>query len=235
VNQQTSLSETPDLYGAYPKLSDQQIETLAAHGQRRPTESGEVLFRQGDPGCDFFVVLKGLVKIVDGSGSQQRLIAVHGPGRFLGELQLLTGQAVLFTAVAQDPGEVLAVAADDLRRLVAKDPALGDLILRAFLLRRSLLLDIGAGLRIIGSRYSPDSRRLREFAARNRIPHRWMDLEEDRSAEALLRELGVRPEETPVVILRGEQVMRNPSNADLARMLGLRSPVSRETPEGKPR
>ena len=110
----------------------------------------------------------------------ERLIAVHGPRRFLGELSLLTGQPAFFTAVVREPGEVLAVAASALRELVAEDPALGDLILRAFFVRRELLIGIGAGLRIIGSRYSPDTRRLREFAARNRLPHRWIDLEQRR-------------------------------------------------------
>ena len=79
-----------------------------------------------------------------------------------------------------------------LRELVAQDPALGDLILRAYLVRRSILIELGVGFRIIGSRFSPDTRRLREFAARNRLPHRWIDLENDPEAEALLRQLGRR-------------------------------------------
>jgi thioredoxin reductase (NADPH) len=89
-------------------------------------------------------------------------------------------------------------------------------------LRRSLLIGLGAGFRIIGSRFSPDTRRLRDFAARNRLPHSWVDLEEDPAAEALLRGLGVAPRDTPVVMLRGDRVLRNPSNIDLARVLGLR-------------
>jgi thioredoxin reductase (NADPH) len=80
----------------------------------------------------------------------------------------------------------------------------------------------------VGSRYSPDTRRLREFAARNRLPHRWIDLEEDREAEALLRELGISPQETPVVIW-SEHVLRNPSNAELARAIGLPAPGPAET------
>jgi len=81
----------------------------------------------------------------------------------------------------------------------------------------------------VGSRYSPDTRRLREFCARNRLPHRWIDLEEDKEAEALLRQLGVSPEETPVVIWRGEHLLRNPGNAELARVIGLRAPRSPES------
>jgi hypothetical protein len=94
-------------------------------------------------------------------------------------------------------------------------------ILRAFLARRSVLIGLGTGLRIIGSRYSLDTRRLGEFAARNRLPHRWIDLEHDTEAEALLRQAGISPHETPVVILRDQRVMRNPTTTDLARALGL--------------
>ena len=102
-------------------------------------------------------------------------------------------------------------------------PAFGDLVLRAFLLRRSILIGLGAGLRIVGSRYSPDARRLREFAARNRLPCRWLDLEADPAAEALLRQAGVTPDETPIVIAYG-RLLRNPSNAELAGAVGLPAP-----------
>jgi thioredoxin reductase (NADPH) len=218
------VEETPDVDGAFPRLSDEQIQVLAAPGRRWRTQAGEVLFAQGDPSYDFIIVAGGSVAIVDGVGEDARLIAVHGPGRFLGEIGLLTGQAAQFTAVVRQPGEVIAVPVDRLLDRCTEDPILGDLILKAYLLRRSMLIGLGTGLRIIGSRFSPDSHRLREFAIRNRLPHRWIDLEEDREAEALLRRLGVAPEETPVVVWRGSEVLRNPSNAELARLLGLRGP-----------
>ena len=223
------MVETPDINGAFPSLTDEQIETLAAYGQRRPTREGDLLFRQGDPECDFFVILAGRVAIVEGYGSDERVISVHGPGRFLGELNLLTGQAVFVTAVVREAGEVLAVPVPRLRELVTHDASLGDLILRAYLIRRSMLISLGAGLRIVGSRYSPDTRRLREFIARNRLPHRWIDLEDDRQADALLAQLGVAPNETPVVILSGDKVLRNPSNAELARAIGLQVPGTRQS------
>jgi thioredoxin reductase (NADPH) len=218
------LRETPDLHGGYPRLSESQVAALEAAGQRRKQDVGEVLFHEGDrTGYDFFVVLDGRVAILEGYGApDERWIAIHGPGRFLGELSLLVGQPPFFSAVVQEPGEVLAVPVDQVRAIVAGDPALGDLILRAYLIRRSMLIELGVGLRIIGSRYSPDTRRLRDFAARNRLPHRWIHLEEDTSAEAMLQALGVAPEETPIVIWRGSEVMRNPSNAELAQAIGLR-------------
>ena len=220
---QEQLAETPDRYGAFPRLSDAQIETLARHGERQRVEPGEVLFREGDKRYDFFVVLDGKVMVVSGYGGEERMIAVHGPRRFLGELSLLTGQAAFFTAVVREPGEVLVVPVERLRALVTQDTVLGDIVLRAYLLRREMLIGLGAGFQIVGSRFSPDSRSLREFAARNRLPYRWIDLEEDEAAEALLNGLDVAPEETPVVIWRGNQVLRNPSNEELAQMIGLRA------------
>lgn len=216
--------ETPDLQGAFPRLSAEQIESLAVGGTRRATRPGEILYREGDPTCDFLVILDGLVDVVEGLGGGERVVAVHGPGRFLGELSLLTGQALFLSAVARDAGQVLAVPVERLRAIVGEDPALGDLILRAYLARRAFLLEVGAGLRIVGSRFSPATVRLRQFAARNRIPHRCIDLERDPEAESLLRELGVAPEETPVVIW-GATLLRNPDNAELARAIGLRAPA----------
>lgn len=218
------MQETPDLSGAYPRLDPEQIERLSGYGERMPTRHGQVLFRQGERDYDFFVVLEGKVGILDGDA----VIRVHGPGRFLGELSLLTGQAVLVSAVVDEPGAVLRVPVELLRRLVASDPVLGDLVLRAYFIRRSLLIEEGAGLRIIGSRFSPDTRRLRDFAARNRLPHRWIDLEEDQDADTALQRLYITPADTPVVILNGDQVLRNPSNAELARLLGLSAPAEQE-------
>jgi thioredoxin reductase (NADPH) len=219
------LVETQDRTGAFPRLNAGQIEALSRHGERRRTQAGDVLFREGDREYDFHVILEGMVAIVEGHGSpRERLIGVHGPGRFLGELNLLTGQASFLTAVVVEPGEVLVVPVARLRELVTQDSALGDLILRAFLLRRYVLIGLGTGFRIVGSRYDPDTRRLREFAARNRLPHHWIDLERDAEAEALLRELGVSPDETPVVIYGGHEVLRNPTTTELARLFGLPVP-----------
>ncbi|MEU6548649.1 cyclic nucleotide-binding domain-containing protein, partial [Streptomyces sp. NPDC046859] len=216
--------ETPDVYGAYPRLSEDQIARLAEHGQRRNTAANEVLIREGEPCETFYVVLSGSVAIVEDYGTpEEHVLRVHGPGRFIGELGLLNGQVAFYTAVTREPGEVLAVSMDQLRDLVTRDSDIGDLVLRACLGRRALLVGQGAGFRIIGSRYSPDTRRLREFAARNRLPYRWIDLETDQEAEQLLRRFGVSPAETPIVIWRDTTLLRNPSNAELARLIGLPS------------
>jgi thioredoxin reductase (NADPH) len=218
------ITETPDLQGAYPRLSDAQIAALTGQGDRRGTAPGEILFGEGERDCDFYVVLAGHVAYVEGRGTQEeRIISVHGRGRFLGELSLLTGEGSFYTALALDAGEVLAVPVTRLRELIGRDPVLGDLILRAYLLRRSILIELGAGLRVVGSKYSPDTRRVRDFAARNRIPVRWLDLEEDPSAEAMLTQLGLSPGDTPIVIVYG-RLLRNPSNSELADAVGLPAP-----------
>ncbi|TWH25185.1 thioredoxin reductase (NADPH) [Rhodococcus rhodochrous J45] len=218
--------ETPDAVGAFPRLTDAQVATLETGGTRRSVHAGEVLIRAGTRSSDFFVVLSGKVAIIDegAEDGERRILRLHGPGRFLGELGLLDGQVAFFTAEAIEDGEVLVVPAERVRELVAHDLVLSDLILRAYLVRRHLLIGLGSGFRIIGSCYSPDTLRLREFAMRNRLPHKWIDLEQDERAEQLLQSLGVAPEDTPVVIWHGEKVLRNPTNAELARIVGLPVP-----------
>jgi len=216
------FEETVDRNGAFPRLGDEQRARLHAVGEVRRVESGEVLFREGDPGYDFFLIESGAVTIVQGYGRENRVIAVQGPHRFLGEINLLTGSPPYLSAVVRDPGEVVQVSADRLRALVADNEELSNLILRAYLARREILIDIGAGVKLVGSRYSQCTRRLREFLARNRMPFQWMDLEDDEEADALLQALGISAAETPVVI-SGEDVLRNPSNAEVARLLGFGS------------
>jgi thioredoxin reductase (NADPH) len=226
----TVPDETPDRDDAFPRLSDEHLATLEATGRRQAVRAGDVLYRAGDRSNDFVAIVAGRVAIVDDFGSaDERVIGVHGARRFLGELNLITGEPVYLTAVVRAPGEVVVVDRDALQRVVAADQRLGDLILRAYLTRRAMLIGLGFGLRLIGSRLSPDSRRLREFLTRNRIPHTFVDLEADDQAEALLRGLCVSPGETPIVT-RGAEILRNPSNLELAEALRLRAKVSADRP-----
>jgi thioredoxin reductase (NADPH) len=216
------LSETPDVGGAYPRLSDEQIELLSRRGEERPVQPGDVLVAEGQRDRHFLVVLSGKVAVIEGYGTPKaRPVQVHGPHRFLDELGLLTGQPSFVSMVAGEPGRTLAVPLRRLHDLVREEPDLGNLILRSFLARRELLIGGITGMKIVGSRFSPDTRRLRELTARNRVPHTWIDLEEDPGAEELLRRLSISAKDTPVVIWR-DRVWRNPSNAELARVAGLR-------------
>jgi thioredoxin reductase (NADPH) len=225
------LAERTDRRGstaAFPTLTEGQLGVLARYGEARKIGRGEILFKEGDASYPFIVILEGEVEIVENFRGEARRIARHGAGRFLGEMNMFTGQAVYLTAVVREPGEAIFIPPERLREIVAEEPELSEIILRAFLERRSILAGIGTGLKVVGSRYSEDTLRLREFAARNGIPHLWIDLEQDEGAEALLREFGVGPAETPVVIWGGATVLRNPTNAELARAIGLNADVAPE-------
>ena len=181
-----------------------------------------MLFREGDEGYDFFTILSGTVALVDGHGTpDERELAVREEREFLGELNLLTGERVYVTAVVREPGAVIEVPAAEVQRIMGAEPQLSDLLLRAFLRRRARLTRQQSGVQLIGSRFSPDVRRLREFLIRNRQPYGFVDLEDDVSAETALRDLGLEPHETPVALVRGGGVLNNPSNAELAAALGL--------------
>jgi thioredoxin reductase (NADPH) len=220
------VEETFDRDGAFPRLTDEQLAILERAGERRQLAVGDLLFRSGDRSYDFFVVVNGRVAIVDDYGTpHESVIGVHGERRFLGELSLVTGEPAFLTAVVRAPGEAIVVPRDALPALVGANQQLGDLILSAFIARRSLLIGLGSGMRLIGSPLVADTRRLREFLTRNRIPHTFLDLETDTQAEKLLRVLSIAPKETPIVV-RGGKVLRNPSNIELADALNLRAPAS---------
>ncbi len=223
------MAEDPfDRDGAFPRLGEELITLLDAAGKRRALKIGEVLFSAGDRASEFFVVLRGRVAVIDGYGSAaEHVIGVHGDQRFVGELSLMTGQPSFLTAVVQEAGEAIVLSRDQLRAAISANQQLGDVILNAFIARRALLIGLGSGLRLIGSHLSPDSRRLREFLTRNRIPHSFLDLETDAQADLLLRELSIAPRETPLV-LRGSLALRNPTNREVAEALNLRTSTSSE-------
>ncbi len=219
------VPEPDNRNGAFPRLTDDQLRRFRAAGTSRQVQAGDVLFRDGDPDYNFFVIEEGAAVIVQGYQHENRIVAVHGAGRFLGEINLLTGSPPYLSAVVRDAGSVIEVPLSSLRALLESDEELSNLVLHAFMSRRSILIDLGAGVRVVGHRFSRDARRVREFLARNRMPYQWVDLERDSEAEATLQTLGIKPSQTPVVI--GSRVLRNPSNAEIAQLLGV---GSREPP-----
>jgi thioredoxin reductase (NADPH) len=204
---------------AFPELDAAQLAVLEPMGTRRTVTAGEYLYRTGDLRYDFFVVLSGSVEIVVDAAGGEEIVATHGPGRFLGELNLLTGQRVFVSARVAGDGQVLAIPREELRRLIATNPRLSDIILAAFLARRTALLTGAASaVRVIGSRYSPETAQVREFLVRSRIPHEWLDPEDDVEIEGLVQ--GVGPAELPVVVATGT-VLRRATPGALAEYLGL--------------
>ena len=206
---------------AFPELTNGQIEILRGFSTERWVDAGVVIYRQRAASFGLLVILDGRLAVVDDyGGARERLVVEYGPRRFVGEYNLLSEQAAYFTVVARERTHLLEVQPARLRELMARDEALSELILRALLRRRARLIGDHLGLRIIGSSYSADSRRLLEFTARNRVPHSWVDVERDAAAEDLLRDFAVAPAETPVVTW-GSLVLRNPTNAELAKVLGF--------------
>lgn len=206
---------------AAPTLGTADIELVATLGTRRQVAAGEYLYREGDITYDFFVLVSAAVDIILAVDGAEDVIAHHGPGRFLGELNMLTGLRVFVAARVVEAGEVIVVPRDRLRQLMATKPQLGDTILTAFVARRDLLMTGAApSIRVIGSQYSPDSLRVREFLARTRVPHEWLDPDGDVAVQDLLAHFGISPDEVPVVIATGS-VLRNPTPGELASYLGL--------------
>src|SRR4029078_9703771 len=169
---------------------------------------------------------EGAVEIVEQSRGTPRVVTVHEPGEFTGDVDTLSGRAALVTGRAIARGEVLEWTAAALRQAVDALPEIGEIVLKAFLTRRTLLLSEGfEGIKIVGSRFSPDAHRLRDFAARNAVPFTWIDLESDEQAETLLRQFGVPPSATPVVIGREGRYLTNPTVAELAHAAGLEAGI----------
>jgi thioredoxin reductase (NADPH) len=206
---------------AFPVLSDEQIQAFRRFGTERVAAAGEILYRQQDASFALLVILKGRIAVIDDfGGAHERVVVEHGPRMFTGGYNLLAGRASFFTGVAVEPTLLVEIQPGRLRELMAGEETLSELILHALLRRQALLIGEHLGLRIIGSSYSADARRLLEFTARNQIAHSWVDVEHDAAAEAMLRDFGVAPTDTPVVIW-GQRILKNPANAELARVLGF--------------
>ena len=208
--------------GRSPALDAGQLEVLRRYGTERDVAAGEVLFADGDETYDLIVMLDGTAEIIQGySRPGATLIARYSRSQFLGEIGMLTGQRAYLTAVATSAGRVLAVPVAQLRVVMASDPGLSDLILRTFLLRHSILMRRGAGLTLVGSRFDPDTRRLLEVLARNRLVSTWLDLEASPEAEAIVRGLDLAVADLPIVIVPGGPLLRNPGGRALLDALGI--------------
>jgi len=204
-----------------PTLGDGDISLIEELGVRRRVGAGEYLYREGDVSYDFFVLVTAEVDIVVGTGGAESVLAHHGPRRFLGELNMLSGLRVFVSARVSRSGEVVVVPRDRLRQLMAMSPRLGDTILAAFVARRALLLTGAApAIRVIGSRFSPESLRIREFLSRTRVPYEWLDPDRDSQVEGLIQGFGISVSELPVVVATGS-VLRTPTPGLLANYLGL--------------
>jgi thioredoxin reductase (NADPH) len=207
---------------AFPMLGSKELEALAQRGHPREVHSGEVLFEEGDRNRSFFAVLEGSIEIVGNSNGTPHVVTVHHAGQFSGDVDMLSGRAILVTGRAVEDGRVIELSNVELRRVVDELPELSEILVKAFLARRALLMgDDSVGVTIIGSRFSPDAHRLRDFAIRNGVPVRWIDLETDDEADALLRQFNIPASATPLVLGSDGAYWSNPSTTDFARCMGL--------------
>ena len=210
----------------FPRLTPAQVARVAAHGHTRPIHAGEVLFDAGDPAAPFVLVASGAVEAVRHSADGDSLITVHGPGQFTGEVSLLSGRRSLVRAQARTSGEAIELDRAQLLALVQTDSEIGEILMRAFILRRVELIARGFGDAIvIGSRYCAGTLRVKEFLTRNVHPFTYVDLDAEPDVQVVFDRFGVTEADIPVVVCRGELVLRHPTNAEIADCLGFNASV----------
>src|SRR6266850_4001573 len=216
------LTSEPGTDKLFPTLTPAQVARVSAHGSVRQIRPGEVLFEAGDLGVSFFVVTAGRVELVRPSGTGETPIRALGPGQFTGEAYLLSGRRPLVRALAAESGEVVELTRAHLLALVQTDTELSEILMRAFILRRVELIARGFGdVVLLGSAHSPGTLRIKEFLTRNGHPYAYIDLERDPDVQELLDRFHVGVGDVPVVICRGEDVLRSPTNQEIARCLGF--------------
>jgi thioredoxin reductase (NADPH) len=210
----------PGVEGA--ELTDDQLDVLHRHGTERDVAAGDVLFRPGDSAYDFIVVLSGAVDIEGGTPDDPVVVITHGPRRFIGEFNMITEQRVFLTARVREAGRILEVPRPELRRVLATEGDLADVIVATFIARRrSLRESEGVGsLRLFGSRFSSGTMALRGFLVRSGVPHHWTDLDDEDDPAVLLARFGTRLGDAPVVVTP-TAVLRRPTPGELAEHLGL--------------
>jgi thioredoxin reductase (NADPH) len=220
----TSRSE--DLF---PVLTAGQMARMAAHGRLRPVAAGDVLAQPGQLSVSFFLLRSGLFDIIRPDGpSREAIVATISPGQFTGEVNMISGRRALFVIRAREAGEAIELTREQLAAVIQNDAELSEILMRAFVLRRVELLAGGLGdVVLIGSTHSADTLRAREFLQRNGHPHSYVDLDKDTDVQALMDRFAVAPSEIPILICRGQIVLRNPSNEEMAGCLGFNDAIDR--------
>jgi len=222
----------PEQPGSRAVLSPVQLSVLRRYGPEEAVVEGEVLFADGDETYDLIVVLEGEVEIIEHYGrASEVVITAYGPGEFLGEMGLLTGQRAFLTAATSIAGRILRIPVGQVHVIMTQELDLSEMILRAFLVRHSRLTHRGSGVTLVGSRFDVNTRRLLEVLARNRLSSRWLELERSPEAEAMLVELDVPMSDLPIVVVPGGPMLRNPSSRELLDALGLVTSDGRGSPD----
>ena len=210
----------------FPRLTAAQIERLEVHGTHRQIHSGEILSEPGERHRPMLVVLSGSIEVVQRGIDAEVLVVVHTAGSFSGEMSTLQGVGGLVRSRVREDGEVLAIAEEHLRTIIQTDAELSELFMRAFILRRVGLIASQAGdVILLGSSNSAATLRLQQFLTRNAFPFVNLDVNSDQGVQALLARFHIKADEVPVVLCRGEVVLKNPSNEEVAACLGMNQQI----------
>ncbi len=220
--------EQPQIAGEsdviFPRLDEAQMATLRAAGRTEKVSAGQVLYGPGDLDLDLIVVESGCIQIVDGVGTaQERMLVSYGPRQFLGELNLITLELALLTARVAEDGEAIFVSREALRGVISRDTRLGDLIMNALVSRRALIIETESGAELIGHGADPGTRELREFLTRNRVPHRFVDLDGSELSTSPVDGRPLADADLPM-LASGDKVLRAPTILEAATALNLRAP-----------
>jgi thioredoxin reductase (NADPH) len=224
----TTPPPSPRADAMFPVLTPAQLARFAARGRRHPIARGDLLFEAGEASAPFFVIIAGEVELVRPAGGTETRVAALRAGQFTGEVYMLSGRRTLIRARVIEAGEVIELDREQLLALVQVDSELSEILMRAFILRRSELIAKGFGdVVLVGSDHCSGTLRVREFLIRNGHPHTYIDLDRDEGVQELLDRFHVEAADVPVVICRGEVVLRNPTNAQIADCLGLNDAIDR--------
>ncbi len=208
---------------AFPKLSPTQMREIAKIAKCRTYLDGTVLFKAGETEFKFHVIQKGEIEIIDRSDYKPRTILTHGPLEFTGDIANLSGRTSHVDAVAKGTVEVYEICSSELKMIISERPELSETILKAFIARGMALSETGfTGLRVIGSQYSVDTFRIRDFLSKNGVLFTWTDVDHDVHAKELLEQFHITISETPIVAYSTEWLLKNPSNMQLAEKIGLK-------------
>jgi thioredoxin reductase (NADPH) len=212
----------------FPTLTPEQIARIAAHGVVRRITGGEVLIDSGQTDVPFFVVKAGEIEIVRPSSLGDLVIAFHRPGQFTGEVSMLLGRPAMMRVRASESGEVVQLTGDQMHALIQTDAEMSEVLMKALIYRRIELVAQGIGdALLIGSAQSAATLRIRAFLTRNGHPFKYLDLDRDADVRALLDRFNVDPADVPVLICRGDAVLKNPSDQMIADRLGFNERIDR--------
>ena len=210
------------------RFSDEELARLSRFGEPRRYRAGDMLVRRGEVGPGLMIILSGRVEATQPNGAEPSHIVTHERGNFLGELAQLSGRPYLVDEKALTDVEAIAITPDRLRALLVAEANLGEHLMRALILRRVGLIESGAGPVVIGDERNPDVLRLTNFLRRNGHPYRSLDPANDSCAQTLVERFEVAPEQLPIVLCPGGQILRNPTDFQLGRCVGLVGPIDAE-------